>query len=70
MEQVMKFNVSPKLYTILGTYARAFIAAVVAQYLLGNTSVKALFAAGMSAVLQLSYVGLTLETSSQRLNLL
>ena len=66
----MKFNVSPKLYTILGTYARAFIAAVVAQYLLGNTSVKALFAAGMSAVLQLSYVGLTLETSSQRLNLL
>jgi hypothetical protein len=51
MEQVMKFNVSPKLYTILGTYARAFIAAVVAQYLLGNTSVKALFAAGMSAVL-------------------
>lgn len=47
----MKFNVSPKVYTILGTYARAFIAAVTAQYMLGNTSIKALFAAGMSAIL-------------------
>lgn len=47
----MKFNVSPKVYTILGTYARAFIAAVAAQYMLGNTSIKALFAAGMSAIL-------------------
>ena len=44
-------NVSPKMYTILGTYARAFIAAAVAQYMMGNTSIKALFAAGMSAVL-------------------
>lgn len=44
-------NINPKLYTILGTYARAFIAAVIAQYLLGNTSIKALFAAGASAVI-------------------
>jgi cystathionine beta-lyase/cystathionine gamma-synthase len=44
-------NVSPKVYTILGTYARAFIAAMTAQYMMGNTSVKSLFAAGMSAVL-------------------
>lgn len=44
-------NISPKAYTILGTYARAFIAAVAAQYMLGSTSIKALFAAGVSAVL-------------------
>jgi hypothetical protein len=44
-------NISPKFYTILGTYARAFIAAVAAQYMLGNTSIKALFAAGTTAVL-------------------
>ena len=44
-------NINSKLYTILGTYARAFIAAVIAQYLLGNTSIKALFAAGASAVI-------------------
>jgi cystathionine beta-lyase/cystathionine gamma-synthase len=51
MEQVMKFNVSPKVYTILGTYARAFVAAVVASYMTGNTSVKALFASGTAAVI-------------------
>jgi len=44
-------NISPKVYTILGTYARAFVAAVVSSYMLGNTSVKALFAAGAAAVL-------------------
>lgn len=47
----MKFNVSPKLYTVLGTYARAFIAAVVASYMMGHTGVKDLFAAGAAAVL-------------------
>lgn len=44
-------NISPKVYTILGTYARAFIAAMCTAYMMGNTSVKALFAAGMSAVI-------------------
>ena len=36
---------------MLGTYARAFIAAVVAQYTMGNTSVKALFAAGFASII-------------------
>ena len=40
-----------KLWTILGTYVRAFVAAVVTQYALGNTSVKALFAAGAASVI-------------------
>ena len=44
-------NISPKVWTILGTYARAFIASVVTQYTLGNTSVKALFAAGAASVI-------------------
>jgi len=44
-------NISPKVWTVLGTYSRAFIAAVVSSYMLGNTSVKALFAAGGAAVL-------------------
>ena len=44
-------NISPKVWTILGTYARAFIAAIVTQYTLGNTSVKALFAAGAASVI-------------------
>jgi hypothetical protein len=44
-------NISPKVWTVLGTYSRAFIAAVVAQYTLGNTSVKALFAAGAASVI-------------------
>ena len=44
-------NISPKVYTVLGTYARAFIAAVVASYMTGNTSVKALFASGAAAVI-------------------
>ena len=47
----MKFNISPKVYTVLGTYARAFIAAVVAAYMTGNTSIKALFAAGAASVI-------------------
>ena len=47
----MKFNISPKVYTILGTYSRAFIAAMCASYMMGNTSIKALFAAGMSAII-------------------
>ena len=46
-----KFSISPKVYTVLGTYARAFVAAVVAQYTMGNTSVKALFASGMASVI-------------------
>ena len=44
-------RISPKVYTVLGTYARAFIAAVVASYMTGNTSVKALFAAGAASVI-------------------
>ena len=44
-------TISPKTYTVLGTYARAFIAAVASQYVMGNTSVKALFASGLTAVL-------------------
>jgi hypothetical protein len=44
-------NISPKVWTILGTYARAFVAAVVTQYTLGNTSIKALFAAGAASVI-------------------
>ena len=44
-------TISPKVWTVLGTYSRAFIAAVVTSYSLGNTSMKALFAAGASAVI-------------------
>ena len=44
-------NVSPKVYTVLGTYARAFVAAVVTSYMTGNTSIKALFAAGAASVI-------------------
>lgn len=44
-------NISTKLWTVLGTYARAFVAAIVTQYTLGNTSVKALFAAGAASVI-------------------
>jgi hypothetical protein len=44
-------NISPKVWTILGTYSRAFIAAIVTQYTLGNTSVKSLFAAGAASVI-------------------
>ena len=44
-------NISPKVWTILGTYSRAFVAAVVTQYTLGNTSIKALFAAGAASVI-------------------
>lgn len=40
-----------KLWTILGTYVRAFVAAVVTSYMTGNTSVKALFAAGAASVI-------------------
>ena len=43
-------NISPKMYTVLGTYARAFIAAMCASYMMGNTSIKALVASGVSAV--------------------
>jgi hypothetical protein len=44
-------NISTKVYTVLGTYARAFVAAVVSSYMLGNTSVKALFTAGAAAII-------------------
>jgi hypothetical protein len=44
-------NISPKVWTILGTYARAFIAAVVAAYTMGHTGVKDLFAAGAASVI-------------------
>ena len=44
-------KISPKLQKVIGTYARAFIAAMCASYMLGNTSIKALFAAGVSAIL-------------------
>jgi|APCry1669188910_1035180.scaffolds.fasta_scaffold27910_3 hypothetical protein len=47
----MKFNISPKVYTVLGTYARAFIAAVVAAYTMGHTGVKELFAAGAASII-------------------
>ena len=44
-------KISPKVYTVLGTYARAFVAAMCASYMLGNTSIKVLFASGMSAII-------------------
>jgi hypothetical protein len=44
-------NISPKVWTILGTYARAFVAAVVAAYTMGHTGVKDLFAAGAASVI-------------------
>ena len=44
-------SISPKVYTILGTYTRAFVAAMVTSYSLGNTSMKALFTAGLAAIL-------------------
>ena len=44
-------NISPKVYTILGTYSRAFVAAMAASYMTGNTSIKSLFASGVAAVL-------------------
>ena len=44
-------NISPKVYTILGTYARAFIASTVAAYSMGHTGVKELFAAGMASII-------------------
>ena len=44
-------NISPKVWTVLGTYSRAFIAAVVTSYATGNTSIKALFAAGAASVI-------------------
>lgn len=44
-------NISPKVWTVLGTYARAFIAAMAASYMTGNTSVKNIFAAGVASVL-------------------
>lgn len=44
-------NISPKVWTVLGTYSRAFVAAVCTSYMLGNTSIKVLFAAGASAVI-------------------
>lgn len=40
-----------KLYTILGTWSRAFIAAVIASYISGNTQPKVIFASGLAAVL-------------------
>ena len=43
--------ISPKVYTVLGTYARAFVASMAASYMMGNTSIKTLFAAGMAAVI-------------------
>ena len=36
--------------TIAGTWVRAFIAAMCASYISGNTSIKALVAAGFAAV--------------------
>jgi hypothetical protein len=44
-------NISPKVWTVLGTYARAFVAAVVAAYTMGHTGVKDLFAAGAASVI-------------------
>lgn len=44
-------NISPKVWTVLGTYTRAFIAATVTSYAMGNTSIKALFAAGMASII-------------------
>ena len=43
-------TISPKVWTVLGTYSRAFIAAVITQYSLGSTSIKALFAAGLASI--------------------
>ena len=47
----MKFAISPKVYTVLGTYTRAFIAATVSAYAMGHTGVKDLFAAGMASII-------------------
>jgi hypothetical protein len=44
-------NISPKVYTILGTYSRAFIAATVASYTTGHTGIKDLFAAGLASII-------------------
>ena len=40
-----------KFYTILGTWSRAFIAAVIASYLSGNTEPKVIAASGLASVL-------------------
>ena len=40
-----------KFYTILGTWSRAFIAAVIASYLSGNTQPKVILASGIASVL-------------------
>jgi len=40
-----------KFYTILGTWARAFVAAVIASYLSGNNNPKVILASGIAAVL-------------------
>ena len=37
-----------KLYTILGTWSRAFIAAVIASYIGGNTQPKVILASGIA----------------------
>jgi len=44
-------NISPKVWTILGTYSRAFIAATVTSYTTGHTGVKDLFAAGLASII-------------------
>jgi len=44
-------NISPKVWTVLGTYARAFIASMAASYMMGHTSIKALFASGLASIL-------------------
>jgi hypothetical protein len=46
----MKIN-TDKALKIMGTYVRAFIAAMCSSYMMGTTSVKALFAAGLAAVI-------------------
>lgn len=43
-------NVSPKVWTVLGTYTRGFVAGMCTAYMLGKTDIKSLFAAGMSAI--------------------
>jgi len=40
-----------KFYTILGTWSRAFIAAVIASYLSGNSDPKVIVASGLASVL-------------------
>lgn len=46
-----KFNVSPKLWTILATYAHVFVGAVATEYILGRHTPHDLIAAGVGSLI-------------------